>query len=146
MTKAAAALGIGQPHVSRAIAQLEAELGFELFIRGHGSATPTLEGEAFAREASTWSVYVLTGYERFERFYGKVAAKKRKLAATPPPWLSPQGTKRTLSSSRRVMRKALPSPIAAPATASYQWCFFASTRATPTKVASNVAGRPTCQP
>jgi putative N6-adenine-specific DNA methylase len=36
-------------------------------------------GEAFAREASTWSVYVLTGYERFERFYGKVAAKKRKL-------------------------------------------------------------------
>lgn len=50
MTKAAAALGIGQPHVSRAVAQLEAELGFELFIRGHGSATPTPEGEAFARE------------------------------------------------------------------------------------------------
>ncbi len=40
MTKAAAALGIGQPHVSRAVAQLEAELGFTLFIRGHGSATP----------------------------------------------------------------------------------------------------------
>ncbi|WP_075382260.1 LysR family transcriptional regulator [Methylobacterium phyllosphaerae] len=50
MTKAAAALGIGQPHVSRAVAQLEAELGFTLFIRGHGSATPTVEGEAFARE------------------------------------------------------------------------------------------------
>ncbi|MGX9981775.1 LysR family transcriptional regulator [Methylobacterium fujisawaense] len=50
MTKAAAALGIGQPHVSRAVAQLEAELGFALFIRGHGSATPTIEGEAFARE------------------------------------------------------------------------------------------------
>jgi DNA-binding transcriptional LysR family regulator len=50
MTKAADALGIGQPHVSRAVAQLEAELGFALFIRGHGSATPTVEGEAFARE------------------------------------------------------------------------------------------------
>ena len=50
MTRAAAALGIGQPHVSRAIAQLEAELGFLLFVRGHGSALPTEEGEAFARE------------------------------------------------------------------------------------------------
>ncbi|MCK8782972.1 LysR family transcriptional regulator [Roseomonas sp. NAR14] len=50
MTRAAAALGIGQPHVSRAIAQLEADLGFALFVRGHGSALPTREGEAFARE------------------------------------------------------------------------------------------------
>lgn len=50
MTRAAGALGIGQPHVSRAIAQLEADLGFRLFARGHGSAVPTREGEAFARE------------------------------------------------------------------------------------------------
>lgn len=50
MTRAAAALGIGQPHVSRAIAQLEVDLGFLLFVRGHGSALPTQEGEAFARE------------------------------------------------------------------------------------------------
>lgn len=50
MTRAAAALGIGQPHVSRAMAQLEADLGFLLFVRGHGSALPTREGEAFARE------------------------------------------------------------------------------------------------
>jgi putative N6-adenine-specific DNA methylase len=35
-------------------------------------------GEAFAK-APTWSVHVITGYERFERFYGKVATKKRKL-------------------------------------------------------------------
>ncbi|MDP4023458.1 LysR family transcriptional regulator [Methylobacterium sp. NEAU 140] len=52
MTRAAAALGIGQPHVSRAIARLEAELGFPLFVRGHGSALPTAEGEAFAREVA----------------------------------------------------------------------------------------------
>ncbi|HYZ62810.1 MAG TPA: LysR substrate-binding domain-containing protein, partial [Acetobacteraceae bacterium] len=50
MTRAAAVLGIGQPHISRAIAQLEAELGFSLFVRGHGSALPTEEGEAFAHE------------------------------------------------------------------------------------------------
>ena len=50
MTRAAAALGVGQPHVSRAIAQLEADIGFALFVRGHGSALPTREGEAFARE------------------------------------------------------------------------------------------------
>lgn len=50
MTRAAEALGIGQPHVSRAIARLEADLGFALFDRGHGSALPTREGEAFAHE------------------------------------------------------------------------------------------------
>lgn len=50
MTRAAQALGIGQPHVSRAIARLEAELGFPLFVRGRGSAVPTREGAAFARE------------------------------------------------------------------------------------------------
>ena len=50
MTRAADALGIGQPHVSRAVAQLERELGFPLFVRGHGSAIPTPEGAAFARE------------------------------------------------------------------------------------------------
>lgn len=50
MTRAAEALGIGQPHVSRAIASLENELGFSLFVRGHGAALPTEEGEAFARE------------------------------------------------------------------------------------------------
>lgn len=52
MTRAAQALGVGQPHVSRAIAQLEADLGFPLFVRGHGSAVPTQEGEAFAHEVA----------------------------------------------------------------------------------------------
>ena len=52
MTRAAEALGIGQPHVSRAVAQLERDLGFPLFVRGHGSAIPTPEGEAFAREVA----------------------------------------------------------------------------------------------
>lgn len=50
ITRAAAALGIGQPHVSRAIAKLETDLGFLLFVRGRGNASLTPEGEAFARE------------------------------------------------------------------------------------------------
>ena len=52
MTRAAAALGIGQPQISRAIAQLETAIGFPLFVRGHGSAVPTQEGEAFAQEVA----------------------------------------------------------------------------------------------
>ncbi len=52
MTRAAEVLGIGQPHISRAIAQLEAALGFALFVRGHGNAFPTPEGEAFAQEVA----------------------------------------------------------------------------------------------
>ncbi|MEI5907244.1 class I SAM-dependent RNA methyltransferase [Bacillus spongiae] len=35
-------------------------------------------GEAFNR-LSTWSVYIMTSYEDFEKQYGKVATKKRKL-------------------------------------------------------------------
>ena len=50
MTRAAAVLGVGQPHISRSIAQLEAALGFPLFVRGHGSAVPTQDGAAFAHE------------------------------------------------------------------------------------------------
>jgi hypothetical protein len=50
--QAAATLGIGQPHVSRAIVQLEADLGFPLFVRGHGSAFPTEEGEASHAKSS----------------------------------------------------------------------------------------------
>lgn len=52
MTRAAEALGMGQPHISRAMAQLEAEIGFQLFVRGHGSASPTEEGCAFAHEVA----------------------------------------------------------------------------------------------
>lgn len=50
ITRAASALGLGQPHVSRAIARLETDLGFALFVRGRGNAFLTREGEAFALE------------------------------------------------------------------------------------------------
>ncbi|MBL6456550.1 LysR family transcriptional regulator [Belnapia sp. T6] len=49
-SRAARALGIGQPSLTRSIARLEASLGFALFLRGQGAARLTPEGAAFLRE------------------------------------------------------------------------------------------------
>ena len=50
MTAAAAQLHTSQPNVSRAIAQLEAEIGYELFDRMRGRVQPTRGGEALFKE------------------------------------------------------------------------------------------------
>jgi DNA-binding transcriptional LysR family regulator len=50
-TKAAAQLHCTQPAISRALASLEREIGFKLFIRHHGRLTPTAQGLAFYRES-----------------------------------------------------------------------------------------------
>jgi DNA-binding transcriptional LysR family regulator len=50
MTAAAAKLHTSQPNVSRAIAQLETEIGYELFDRVAGRVLPTRGGEAFFKE------------------------------------------------------------------------------------------------
>ena len=50
-TKAAAQLHCTQPAISRALASLERELGFKLFVRHHGRLTPTAQGLAFYRES-----------------------------------------------------------------------------------------------
>ncbi|TCF96480.1 hypothetical protein BZM26_37415 [Paraburkholderia strydomiana] len=49
-TRGAEALGITQPALTRAIARLEASVGFPLFERGHGPARVTPEGATFLRE------------------------------------------------------------------------------------------------
>ena len=50
VSRAAAALRIAQPGISRAMAALEAELGFRLFQRVNGRVSATPEAEAFHRE------------------------------------------------------------------------------------------------
>ncbi|MGO4716667.1 LysR family transcriptional regulator [Bradyrhizobium sp. 2TAF24] len=50
ISRAAEALGIGQPFVTRAIARLERDVGFALFARGRGGVSLTPEGEIFLRE------------------------------------------------------------------------------------------------
>ncbi len=50
VTAAAESLRITQPAVSRLLATLESELGFNLFYRRGGRLVPSVEGEAFYRE------------------------------------------------------------------------------------------------
>lgn len=49
-SRAAEALGISQPAVSKAIATLERSIGFKLFDRENGRLTPSAEGQLFFRE------------------------------------------------------------------------------------------------
>lgn len=48
--RAAEALGMTQPALSRAVARLERAVGFPLFLRGQGAARLTAEGATFLRE------------------------------------------------------------------------------------------------
>ncbi|HEV7264106.1 MAG TPA: LysR substrate-binding domain-containing protein [Falsiroseomonas sp.] len=48
--RAARALNVRQPSLTRSVARLEAGIGFPLFLRGQGAAPLTPEGEAFLRE------------------------------------------------------------------------------------------------
>lgn len=49
-SRAARALNVAQPSLTRSVARLEATIGFPLFLRGQGAARLTPEGEAFLRE------------------------------------------------------------------------------------------------
>lgn len=51
-SRASELLGVSQPAVSRAIAELEADIGFQLFDRVRGRLVPTPEGQLFFREVT----------------------------------------------------------------------------------------------
>ena len=51
---AARSLGVGQPAVSKTIAQLEAQLGVSLLARSSHGVWPTEAGHRFYHHAQTW--------------------------------------------------------------------------------------------
>ena len=51
MVRAAEAVGLTQPAVTKAVRDLERDLGVELFERGNRGVTPTIYGEALVRHA-----------------------------------------------------------------------------------------------
>ncbi len=81
-TRAARALGLSQPAISRNIKLLEADLGFGLFDRAHGRLTPTLEAMRLHREIEK----AFSGIENViatARDIGNIAAGSLRVAAVP---------------------------------------------------------------
>lgn len=70
VSRAASLLHRTQPAVSTAIANLESELGFSLFDRGHGKLTPTPEAKYFLEECEA----VLDRLDRARHAVGRVNA------------------------------------------------------------------------
>lgn len=67
---AARALGTSQSGISRLLAQMEAEIGFELFYRDRGRLVPTKDGLAVADEVDL----ALAGVERVQGLVRDIAA------------------------------------------------------------------------
>lgn len=81
-TRAAQRLGISQPAVSRALAQLEERLGVIMFIRQSGRLTPTAEALAFNMELGP----LFDGLERVRNFTTAAEAiKGGRLRVLAPP-------------------------------------------------------------
>jgi DNA-binding transcriptional LysR family regulator len=70
ISQAARTLGRTQPAVSTMIATLENELGFALFVRGHGKLTPTPEARYFLEECED----ILMRLERTEQTVSRIRA------------------------------------------------------------------------
>ena len=67
VTEAASKLNITQPAVSKAIAQLERDLGLRLFGRSHGRLYPTGDAERLYAETERLFVQVATFHDRLTR-------------------------------------------------------------------------------
>jgi DNA-binding transcriptional LysR family regulator len=83
-TAAAAKLGISQPAVSRAIAQLESHTGLQLFRRESGRLTPTSEALALARESEP----IFTTLSRLERAGWRPVEDRPMLRIASPPTIA----------------------------------------------------------
>lgn len=80
INKAAEALLVAQPNVSRSIKELEADLGIEIFKRSAKGMVLTPEGESFIRNAED----ILTQLDDMERLYKKGMPDKQKFSVSVP--------------------------------------------------------------
>jgi len=95
VTEAAKRLGRTQPQVSRILANLEQDLGFDLFARHRQRLLPTPEGRAFYREA----VRILAGMDQIEEVAHDIRLQRdARLRILAPPhaaqWLLPSACAR----------------------------------------------------
>lgn len=80
LNKAAEALLIAQPNISRSIKELEADLGISIFNRTAKGMLLTPEGEEFIGYAQS----ILKQIEEVEQLYKKSAPRKRKFSVSGP--------------------------------------------------------------
>ncbi len=85
VTDAAAKLGVTQPAISKAISQLERDLGYRLFGRGHGRLHPTRDAERLYAETERLFVQVATFQDRLT---GISTAREGKLIVAAIPTLA----------------------------------------------------------
>ncbi|HEY8614118.1 MAG TPA: LysR family transcriptional regulator, partial [Roseomonas sp.] len=70
VTKAADAMSLTQPAVSRLISGLEADIGFALFVREQGRLLPTSEGEIFFQRVE----HALAGVDDLSRIASEIGS------------------------------------------------------------------------
>ena len=80
ITKAAKKLFMGQPNLSKALKELENELGITIFNRTARGALPTEDGKQFLKYASN----ILVQLDDLEGFYKLSSNKKTKLTLSAP--------------------------------------------------------------
>ena len=80
ISRAAENLFMGQPNLSRAIKELEADLGITIFKRTSKGITVTADGEQFLRYAKR----ILDQVDEIEELYKKGAGAKQRLAVCVP--------------------------------------------------------------
>ena len=80
ITKAAENLYMGQPNLSRAIKELEEDLGIRIFQRSSRGIVPTEQGEAFLGYART----ILQQVDAIEKMYREERQHMSRLSVSAP--------------------------------------------------------------
>lgn len=80
INKAAEALFMGQPNLSRAIKELETNLGFQIFERTPRGMVPTPDGEDFLRYANK----ILLQVSEMESYYQGARVQRQRFSITVP--------------------------------------------------------------